>query len=122
MDAPPAWSPAKRIAFRFFFSYFLLYIFPFPLEYVPFLEKVFGFYQTFLDSVVTWVGRTVFHVAITVQPNGSGDTTWNYVQVFCYAGPGAGGGGGLVAPRPPADATTRGSTSGSGSTSASRSP
>ena len=84
MDAPPAWSPAKRIAFRFLFSYFVLYIFPFPLEYVPFLEKVMGFYQTFQDSLVTWVGRTVFHVTITVQPNGSGDTTWNYVQLFLY--------------------------------------
>jgi hypothetical protein len=83
-DSPPAWSPAKRIAFRFLFSYFFLYIFPFPLEYVPFLEKALGFYQTFLDSVVTWVGRTVFHVTITVQPNGSGDTTWNYVQLFIF--------------------------------------
>jgi hypothetical protein len=83
VDAPPAWSLAKRIAFRFFFSYFFLYIFPFPLEYVPFLEKAVGLYQlSFMDSIVSWVGRTVFGVTITVQPNGSGDTTWNYVQLF----------------------------------------
>src|SRR4051812_20092201 len=83
--APPAWGPIKRIAFRFLFSYFFLYIFPFPLEYLPFAEKVLGFYQTFLDSLVTWTGRTVFHVSITVQPNGSGDTIWNYVQLFLFA-------------------------------------
>jgi len=83
VDAPPAWSPAKRIAFRFFFSYFFLYIFPFPLEYIPFLEKPVGLYQlSFMDSIVSWVGKAVFGVTITVQPNGSGDTTWNYVQLF----------------------------------------
>ena len=32
-----------------------------------------------------WVGRQVFHAEITVRPNGSGDTTYNYVQVYCYA-------------------------------------
>ena len=26
----------------------------------------------------------MFGVDATIQPNGSGDTTWNYVQVFCF--------------------------------------
>jgi len=33
---------------------------------------------------VPWVGSQAFHVDITVRPNGSGDTTYNYVQVFSY--------------------------------------
>jgi hypothetical protein len=36
------------------------------------------------NGLVSWVGRVLFHVEITVRPNGSGDTTHNYVQVFCF--------------------------------------
>jgi hypothetical protein len=36
------------------------------------------------DRLVRAAGRYVFGVEITVLPNGSGDTTWNYVQVFCF--------------------------------------
>jgi hypothetical protein len=67
----PAWGPAKRVLFRFVFVYLVLYNLPFLLDFDP--------------GVVTWVGRHVFGVEITVLPNGSGDTTYNYVQVFCYA-------------------------------------
>jgi uncharacterized membrane protein YphA (DoxX/SURF4 family) len=35
--------------------------------------------------VILWVGKHVFGVDITIRPAGSGDTTWNYVQVFCFA-------------------------------------
>ena len=31
-----------------------------------------------------WVGDEVFHADTSVLPNGSGDTTYNYVQVFCF--------------------------------------
>jgi len=37
------------------------------------------------NAFVPWVGKHLFHVDITVFPNGSGDTTFNYVQVFVYA-------------------------------------
>lgn len=32
--APP-WSPTKRIAFRFVFAYFALYLLPFPVPELP---------------------------------------------------------------------------------------
>lgn len=86
--APPAverpWSPAGRFGFRFLFAYLLLYLFPFPLSFIPGSEHVFGPYSTFVDSIVDRVGRAVFHVVITVEPNGSGDTTYNYVQLVCW--------------------------------------
>jgi hypothetical protein len=82
--APPRWSAAKSFAFRFVFVYLVLYIFPFPLVFLPFARPVLEAYSTFVDSLVEQVGQRVFHVAITVQPNGSGDTTYNYVQVFCW--------------------------------------
>lgn len=86
MDVEPRWHLAKRIAFRFFFAYFVLCIIPFPLEYLPFtgtlIEKYNGLWQAF----VPWVGRHILHLSyeITVFPNGSGDTTFNYVQALCW--------------------------------------
>ncbi|CCH56520.1 putative protein ywoB [Fibrisoma limi BUZ 3] len=67
---PLQWNSAQKLAFRFFFVYFLLYILPIP----------------FKNSIVPWVGRNIIHLPyeITVFPNGSGDTTFNYVEVFCY--------------------------------------
>ena len=81
----PEWGLAKRILFRFTCAYFFLYIFPFPLEYIPYVGMVAGWYQNLWNALVPWVGKVVFHVETTVQPNGSGDTTWNYVQLFCFA-------------------------------------
>ena len=79
-DAPPVWTPAQRVLFRFTFAYLVLYIFPFPVDGDP-----NGMYANLWHKLVPWVGKQVFHVEITVRPNGSGDTTYNYVQVFCFA-------------------------------------
>lgn len=79
------WSPVRRIVFRFVFSYLVLYNLPFPLDAIPWLGPILT--QPYIDlwnALVPWVGKHLFHVNITVRPNGSGDTTYNYVQVFCY--------------------------------------
>jgi hypothetical protein len=82
----PQWGLAKRVLFRFASVYFLLYLFPFPFDVfpIPYLGILFAPYQKLWDALVPWVGRHLFSVAITVHPNGSGDTTYNYVQVLCY--------------------------------------
>jgi hypothetical protein len=69
--------------FRFAFAYFLLYLLPFPLNAIPYASAIAEPYDKLWNVLVTWVGRVVFGAEITVLPNGSGDTTWNYVQVFC---------------------------------------
>ena len=69
------WGPAQQVLFRFVCAYFVLYIFPFPVEALP--------ANRFWDAFVPWVGRHVFQTVIAIRPNGSGDTTYNYVQVFC---------------------------------------
>ena len=80
----PAWSVSEKITFRFFFIYVFLYIFPFPLEsyYFPFLgflEKLTDIWDPFVHAV----GKYLLGIEeITVKPNGSGDTTYNYVQVL----------------------------------------
>jgi len=76
------WPPAKRIGFRFLFAYFVLYIFPFPLDYIPYAgDWLSAPWQAMWNALVPFAARTVFHVTADVLPNGSGDTTWNYVQV-----------------------------------------
>ena len=79
----PEWGLATRILFRFWFSYLFLYIFPFPLDSIPYVGMAaMPWYQGW-GKLVPWVGLHVFQREITVFPNGSGDTTYNYVQVFC---------------------------------------
>jgi hypothetical protein len=76
------WSPARRVAFRFAAAYLFLYIFPFPLDLIP-GTSLFGWWDAAWRVIVQWTGLHAFGVAITVMPNGSGDTTFNYVQLFC---------------------------------------
>jgi len=83
----PAWSPAKRVLFRFGFVYLVLYILPFPAGALWETDPVHEAYDKLWKVVVPWVGERVLHLPepITVFPNGSGDTTFNYVQVLCFA-------------------------------------
>jgi len=93
--AREGWSLARRILFRFSFSYILLFVFtylflynndlPYFLSHVPFAETLATRYSDLSDVLVHRVGAAVFHADTSVPPNGSGDTTYNYVQVFCFA-------------------------------------
>jgi uncharacterized membrane protein YphA (DoxX/SURF4 family) len=101
------WTVLERLLFRFGLCYLVLYIFPFPLQpllvllsggmdslfdkektpaHVKFLqENLEEPYEELWDKVVLWTGDKVFGKEIQYRPGGSGDTTWNYVQVFCFA-------------------------------------
>ncbi len=73
------WSAGQKLAFRFFFV-FLLYIFPFPLTFVPYAGEVYeGVWRLFIP----WVGAHILHLPdpITIFTNGSGDTTFDYVKM-----------------------------------------
>jgi hypothetical protein len=82
LSLPEHPSRVKLIVFYFFFVYFFLYTFPFPLSvFLFFLEG--QLVTNIWDPIVLWTGEHILHLErITVKPNGSGDTTWNYVQVF----------------------------------------
>jgi hypothetical protein len=74
----PIWTNLQKIVFRFCFLFFTLNLFPFPLD--PILGSV---YEQLWDVLVPWGGKTFFNIASIVnKPNGSGDTTWNWIQVF----------------------------------------
>ena len=77
--APARWSLPTRIAFRFFFSFFLLYL---QMPFFVSLPRLNPAVLRFWDAIVSRVGRAVFGVAVKWEPSGSGDTTWNWVQLF----------------------------------------
>jgi len=94
------WSFRSKFSFRFFCCFFLLYIFPFPLDSIPFVteigkinENLTGWYYKIWEAygdiwhkVVPWIGAKVLHVSypITTFTNGSGDTTYDYVMLLTF--------------------------------------
>ncbi|HWA34217.1 MAG TPA: hypothetical protein VG737_08815 [Cyclobacteriaceae bacterium] len=90
MDAiQPSWSVAGKVAFRFFVVYFILFVLPFPFSYIPGLDFLWGYYGSAWQVIVPWIGKHVlalsYEVVITPPGNGSGDTTFRFVQVFAIA-------------------------------------
>ncbi|MBX7220594.1 MAG: hypothetical protein K1Y36_11660 [Blastocatellia bacterium] len=83
-DPAPQWSFPTRVLFCFTFAYLVLYNLPFPLNIIPAGEGLARPYAKLWDWLVPWVGQHLFSLVITVRPNGSGDTTYNYVQVCCF--------------------------------------
>lgn len=92
------WTFIQKITFRFFFSWFILLFFPFPLNSIPFAEPLFalnetlntgyqavmGAYTELQHIVVPWVAKHLLGMAkpITIFTNGSGDTTYDYVLLL----------------------------------------
>src|SRR5687767_3454342 len=87
-DGNAAWPLAGRFAFRWFAAYFVLYCLPFPIGMLPGpLSAPAGWWQRATDSVLPWLGRTVFGLPTvnTGFPTGSGDTLANYMTSFLFA-------------------------------------
>jgi len=69
------------------FIYIILYIFPFPLDYLPGVDYyILGYYKSLRDQINLWVGIHVLGIVdLEQQINGSGDTTFDYVMVVTYS-------------------------------------
>lgn len=103
----PAWHALTRISFRLAFCYILLYNFE---SFLGSVSSLVGQIETWIRGIFTdtpasvaysfypvmwvkegsqwlvvWIAKNVFGERITVFPNGSGDTTFNYIQVATYA-------------------------------------
>ena len=81
-----SWSPATRIAFRFCFLYFGLYVLmtqmlagvvPNPWYGIPTLAEKLP-----MRPLVLWVGNNLLGVKPTVHPTGSGDTLFDWTYAF----------------------------------------
>ena len=84
-----AWHPATRVAFRFFATYFTLYVLTtqmlpgmlvLPVGEFPNLGE-----QAPVRIVVSWVATHVFRVSypLVITGSGSGDKTYDWVHAFC---------------------------------------
>ncbi|MDX2200108.1 MAG: DCC1-like thiol-disulfide oxidoreductase family protein [Phycisphaerae bacterium] len=80
-------SAVGSLLHRFLLVYLLLYIAPFPLDTIPWLGQTpaIAAYETGKREIVTTIAQQVFGKKITIFPAGSGDTTYNYIELFCYA-------------------------------------
>jgi uncharacterized membrane protein YphA (DoxX/SURF4 family) len=86
MDTNPCWASAKRAGFRFAFSYLILFILPFPINFLPFSSSIVDAYNSIWDAVVPSAGRHILRLGydVTLPDGGSGDTAWNYIQILCF--------------------------------------
>ncbi|HKD92503.1 MAG TPA: hypothetical protein VKB56_11375 [Terriglobales bacterium] len=88
----PRWGFGTRIGFRFAFAYFVLYMLPFPSEWLHLPWRQSGpnlserWYDAAGQKIVPWVAKHILHLSkdITIFSNGSGDTTYNWVAVLCF--------------------------------------
>lgn len=81
----PSWSPVKRALFRFAFSYLVVYTLPFPLNRIPWAEEILSKpYKDLWNGIVPWTGKHLLGLDIAIRSGGSGDTTYNYVQILCF--------------------------------------
>ncbi|MEM9593390.1 MAG: DoxX family protein [Acidobacteriota bacterium] len=79
------WHPLKRHAFRFATVYFVLYALSYPISVVPLGTKLTSWPGPIWERIVDLVGTHVFGLTpelVQRNINGSGDTTFDYVQLF----------------------------------------
>jgi hypothetical protein len=83
--AGSSWSIGKRVAFRFAFAYFALYLFPSPLGIIPGLSKLTDAYRKFATLVVLWVAKHWIRLSqeIPTANLSSGDKLYDYLQLLC---------------------------------------
>ena len=81
------WPLLKKVLFRFFFIYFLLYIFFNPNGVLPYIDDVSGWYLKPFQSFAIWVGNHILHLKnpVTIHPTGSGDTAYDNVIILVTA-------------------------------------
>ena len=84
VKAAPAWGPGKRFLLRSAFAYLVLYTLGFLLQTLPLLGKLGEIYELLWSSFAPWAGKRLFHLDVAVLENGSGDTTYDYMKVFCF--------------------------------------
>ncbi len=84
-EIAPHWSLPTRIAFRFFFCYFLLYVYPRSVGSLGAYVKYNNPLRDMWHAVVPWVGTHILHISgdYTEVANGSGDQIYDWVLVFC---------------------------------------
>ena len=87
-DSVPQWSLATKFVFRFIFSYFLIYVYPYSVGSRGASSKLTHPITHLWEAVVPWVGTDILHIpgSYPENANGSGDQLYDYVMWLCVAG------------------------------------
>lgn len=75
----------KKIAFRFFFVYFILTIAPWLwLSFVPGVSYVIEYYSKAMNWIVTICNENLFHIkkVLNMEGYGSGDTSYSWAEFY----------------------------------------
>jgi len=78
------WNIFQMISFRFIFIYFGLYISTFFISFLPYTTSLVRWLTYNIQSLPVWVADKFLGIEITVFPGGSGDTTYNYVEILTF--------------------------------------
>jgi uncharacterized membrane protein YphA (DoxX/SURF4 family) len=78
------WTFGQKVAVRFFFLFFILYIILNPNGVLPKVDLLFNIYIELFHKLIPWIAKHILHLSydITIFTNGSGDTTYDYVTLF----------------------------------------
>jgi uncharacterized membrane protein YphA (DoxX/SURF4 family) len=78
------WTPIKKQAFRFFFIFFILYIFLTPNDIVPYSHILHKFYLQPCTNLIAWLSKDIFHIAGSAVKfiNGTTDTVFGYLTIL----------------------------------------
>lgn len=78
------WNAFQKIGFRFILIYFALHISTFFISFLPFTTSFITWSTGKIQGVVVWFAKTFMSIEITIFPGGSGDTTYNYIEVLFF--------------------------------------
>jgi hypothetical protein len=84
LHGAPPWPLPKRFAFCFGFAFLVLANLPSPFYVLPGGARALRWLDTLWSVVVPAVGARLFHVHAPTSFNGSGDTTFHYVQLVVW--------------------------------------
>jgi predicted DCC family thiol-disulfide oxidoreductase YuxK len=77
-------TSVPRFLHRSLLAYLMLFCFPFPFGAIPGTDLPNDAWESLKRMVVVPAAQLFFGITITVFPGGSGDTTYNYVELFLY--------------------------------------
>lgn len=85
MDITNKWTFLEKLVFRLSFTLLVLFMFFFNNGTLPLLAIIGGFVDQVLYQFIPWLAKDFFHLNddISIEMNGSGDTTYHYVMLFC---------------------------------------
>jgi hypothetical protein len=81
------WSNPKKIAFRYVFIFFALFITIKNNGAYPFIDFILSYPLNYLETIIPWIGKHILLLSndIKIFKNGSGDKTYDYVVLFTIA-------------------------------------